>query len=40
MRCDAHVHIVGPLADYLEHAERFMGHVQFVAESIRVVGEV
>jgi len=31
---------VGPLADYLEHAERFMGHVQFVAESIRVVGEV
>lgn len=30
---------VGPLADYLEHAERFMGHVQFVAESIRVVRE-
>ncbi len=31
---------VGPLADYLEHVERFMGHVQFVAESIRVVREV
>ncbi len=30
---------VGPLADYLEYAERFMGYVQFVAESIRVVRE-
>jgi hypothetical protein len=28
---------VGPLADYLEHTERLMGYVQFVAESIRVV---
>jgi hypothetical protein len=31
---------VGPLADYLEHAERFMGQVRFVAESIRVVRHV
>lgn len=28
---------VGQLPDYLEHAERFMGHVSFIAESIRVV---
>lgn len=30
---------VSSLADYLEYAERFMGRVQFVAESIRVVRE-
>jgi hypothetical protein len=31
---------IGPLSDYLDHAERLMGRAPFIAESIRVVRSV